>query len=169
MYLVYGSYEEAREWIGKTSSVVFCESIVNWSMIKFFCALVEDANPCYWDQEYAYRRFRDIPSPPGMLMVWSMPLPWAPARQPQPPLLASQVPLPGNTLINVETDTEFFHPICVEDVLNIQETIVDVSPEKVTRLGRGHFLKSRVVYRNQLGTIVAQNTNVMFRYTPNPE
>lgn len=162
--LQYGTYEQAKEWVGRLSPILFCPNEVNWAMIKFYCALVEDDNPCYWDEEYAESHFGKIVAPPGMLMTWSMPLPWSPAGEKGYPLFATQVPLPGDTVINVSTDTEFFHLIRVGDLLNVQDEVIDVSEEKHTKLGKGHFITTVSTYRDAKGRIMAKNTNVIFRY-----
>ena len=69
MHLQYGSYEQAREWIGRKLPARPCEDAINWPQIKYFCSLVEDANPNYWDEASATARHGAIISPPGMLMV----------------------------------------------------------------------------------------------------
>jgi len=47
-------------------------------MIKYYAAHLEDANPSYWDEDFATQAWGGIVSPPGMLMSWLMPLPWKP-------------------------------------------------------------------------------------------
>jgi acyl dehydratase len=163
--LVYGSGEEAGSWIGRRVGPRLCEDAVNWPAIKHFCALVRDRNPLYWDEAVARKRFGAVPSPPGMLFVWSMPPLWRPDGIDYPPTLATQVPLPGNTVINVSTKSEFLAPILVGDRLSVEETVTDVSSEKRTALGAGHFITTDVLYRNQRGEMVARHGNVLFRYT----
>jgi len=162
--LVYGAGDEAQSWIGRRLGPRPCEDEVNWPAIKHFCALVGDRNPLYWDEALAKKRFGAIPSPPGMLFVWSMPPLWRPDGIDYPPTLATQVPLPGNTIINVSTKSEFLAPILVGDRLSLEETVSNVSPEKRTALGRGYFVTTSLLYRNQRGEMVARHENVMFRY-----
>ncbi len=162
--LAFGSYEEAKAWIGRRSAIQFCEDEVNWPQIKYFCSLVRDGNPNYWDEDEARGRYGAIISPPGMLMVWSMPARWRPDGVPEQPLLATQVPLPGDTLINVSTETEFLRPMKVGDRLNVEEEVLDISPEKRTRLGVGHFVVTMGTYRNQRGELIARHRNVLFRF-----
>ncbi len=161
----FGACEEGRAWIGRKTEVRACEDEVNWQAIKYFCALVRDGNPNYWNADEARRRHGAIISPPGMLMVWLMPLPWRPEGRVEDAMIATMAPLPGNTLINVSTDSEFFVPMKVGDRLTVQEEVLDVTPEKNTSLGRGHFLATLATVRNQNGAVVATNRNVMFRFT----
>jgi acyl dehydratase len=165
MGVARGTYADAKQMIGHRSDVQFAEIEVNWPMIKYFCALTEDGNPSYWDTGFAAQQWGGIIAPPGMLMAWLMPIQWRPGGGSGAPLIATQVPLPGETLINVSTETEYLIPIQAGDHLNMVDEVVDITPEKKTRLGTGHFITTLATYRNQRGQVVAKNTNVMFRYT----
>jgi len=163
-YVVTGPAEEAAVWVGRevTSRSPFA---VNEAQIAYFCALIEDADENYWDTEAATTRYGARISPPGMLMVWAFPLPWNPRRKPEhAPVLALEVPLPGTTLINVSTDSRFFAPMRVGDRLISTERVESISAEKRTALGVGHFVTTRSECRDQNGTLVATNDNVLFRY-----
>lgn len=162
-----GTVAEGQAMVGKRSRTRFHTMDVNWPMIKIYASAMEDGNPCYWDVDYARRRFGDIVSPPGMLMVWGMGLDWqpdAPVVTDDPPLM--NIPLPGTTIINVVTETEFFRPIRVGERLNAQEELVSVSDEKSTKLGVGCFIRTQTSYRNQAGELVAIHTNDVYRYRP---
>jgi acyl dehydratase len=159
--------EPWQSWIARKTEVIFCEDEVNWPQIKYFCSAVQDANPIYWDRYEAEKRFGSIISPPGMIMVWSMPQPWRPDGARALPMLAIEVPAPGDTIINASTETEFLKPVRVGDRLNFQEEIVEVSPEKKTRLGVGRFITAMTTYRNQSGEVVARHKNILFRYFTN--
>jgi len=166
--LKFGTYAEGREWIGRKMPVRRCEDAVNEAQLKYFCALVGDASPSYWDADFARAAWGGILSPPGMLFVWSMPLPSRPIGEHRPPTVSTQIPLPGDTVINVSTDSRFLAPILVGDRLTFQETVVDVSPEKRTQLGAGHFITTELEYRNQRDEVVAVHRNVLFRYLSTP-
>ena len=163
--LKFGTYEQAKAMIGTRSDVLFADTEVNAPMIRYYAALLEDANPSYWDEDFARQAWGGIPSPPGMLMSWLMPLPWKPSGRADAPLLATQVPLPGDTLINVSTETEYFRPIRAGDLLSVTDEVKDVTREKQTRLGKGHFITTVATFRDQKGQVVAKNTNVMFRFS----
>lgn len=163
--LKFGTYEQAKEMIGAKSDVLFADTEVNAPMIAYYAALVEDSNPSYWDEDFARQAWGGVISPPGMLMSWLMPLPWKPKGRKETPLLATLVPLPGDTLINVSTETEFFRPIKVGDRLNVTDEVADVTREKQTRLGKGHFITTVATVRDAKGQVVAKNTNVMFRFS----
>lgn len=161
-----GTYEDARALVGTSTPVRFGEVPVDMSLIRHFAAMVHDGNASYWDPEFAREQWGDLVAPPAMVMTFVIPLEWTPAGGLPVPLLTARVPLPGNTLINVENDTEYFLPIRRGDHLNVVETLVEVSPEKRTALGIGHFVTTSTTFRRQDGAIVAEMTNVLFRFSP---
>ncbi|HLN17054.1 MAG TPA: MaoC family dehydratase N-terminal domain-containing protein [Acidimicrobiales bacterium] len=162
--IAFGTFEEAKAMVGQATPVRFGRVEVNAPMIQHFSMMTEDANASYWDEEYAVATWGALVSPPAMLMVWLMPLEWDPEGSRPEPLLTARVPLPGTTFVNASTDTEFFAPMRVGDHLNVVEEVVDVSEEKKTALGVGHFVTTLSTYRRQDGQLVAKNTNVLFRF-----
>jgi acyl dehydratase len=167
--LKYGTFEEARAWIGSETPLRACEDEIERSQIKYFCSLVEDGNRSYWDEDWAREQWGGILAPPGMLFVWSMPLLWRPGGERRPPTIATQIPLPGDTVINVSTDSRFLRPVLAGDRLSFVEQVIDVSAEKKTQLGAGHFITTEITYRNRAGEIVAVHRNVLFRYLSTSE
>lgn len=159
-----GSYDEARTWIGRRSEPRPMDTAVDESRCKYFAALCEDGNPAYWDAEWASDVFGAPLAPSGMLMSLIMPLPWKPGGRGAPPTMALDVPLPGQTFINVETDCELFLPVRWGDRLSLYEEVLDISAEKHTRLGRGHFVTTQVVLLDVAQRRVAAITNVLYRF-----
>lgn len=166
--IAFGPVEEAVAMVGATTPVRFGTIDVNEAMIRHFAAMTRDANASYWDDEFADHQWGGLVSPPAMLMIWLMPIEWQPGGGTPLPLFMARIPLPGDTFVNASTDTEFFAPIRVGDHLNVVEELVSVSDEKRTALGVGHFVTTRGTYRRQDGTVVAVNTNVLFRFTSEP-
>ena len=165
-YLNQGTEEEGRAWVGRTV-VRDAPYPVNRPEIGRFCAMVEDPDENHWNQDAARQRYGAVVSPPAMFMVWGFPLPWHPDGRPDhAPVLALEVPLPGTTLINVATTTDFTAPMRDGDQLSFHERLTDLSPSKTTPLGTGHFLTTVTdAYRSD-GAHVGTNENVMFRYEP---
>jgi acyl dehydratase len=160
-----GTYEQARAMVGQTTPVRFGEEAVNGAMARQFAALVHDASAGYWDPEFAEGWWGGTVAPPAMLMTWLMPLEWRPGGAVPVPLLTARVPLPGDTFVNASNETEYFLPVCEGDRLNVVEELVDVSPEKRTALGTGHFVTTKSTVRRQDGAVVAVMTNVLFRFS----
>jgi acyl dehydratase len=131
-----------------------------------FAATVQDANPGYWDVDFAAAVWGGLIAPPALLMGWLIPTPWQPDGQPPVPSLAIRIPLPGTTFVNASNEVEFFDPIREGDRLTVVEEVVSISPEKRTRLGAGHFVETLETYTRDDGSPVALNRNTLFRFTP---
>lgn len=161
-----GTYEEAKALLGKRSPVNFGSHPVSDARIAQYCALIEDANPSYWDAALSARLWGRPVAPPAMLQSWTMPLPWLPDRKVELDFMLMKLPLPGSTIINVSTETVYHRPIYVGDTLSFWDVATDISEEKETRLGVGHFVTTVATYQDQAGEKVATSTNVQFRFTP---
>ncbi|MDT0496137.1 MaoC family dehydratase N-terminal domain-containing protein [Algiphilus sp. W345] len=159
-----GCYHEARAWVGRSTGPRPLEAPPDESRCKYFAALCEDGNPAYWDTEWASHTFGAALAPSGMLMSLLMPLPWKPGGRGDPPSMALDVPLPGRTFINVETDCELLRSVHQGERLSVRETVVEISPEKSTRLGRGHFVTTRAELLDAGQQCVATITNVLYRF-----
>ena len=162
----FGTYEEALRMVGVRSEPRFAGTAVSGARIQHFAAMVQDANPAYWDAEFATEVWGGLVAPPALLMGWLIPPPWLPDGQPPVPSIAIRVPLPGTTFINASNDVELVTPILEGDRLNVVEEVVSVSPEKQTKVGSGHFVETWERFHRGDGSLVATNRNTLFRFTP---
>ena len=63
--------------IGKESAPRTAPYAVNEPMARFWCEMVEDPNPIYFDEEYARSTWLKEPfAPPAMLFTWGMQPVW---------------------------------------------------------------------------------------------
>ncbi len=161
-----GTYADGIALLGHRSPVNFGTHPVSDVRIAQFCALIEDANPSYWDAAVSIRLWGRPISPPAMLQSWTMPLPWLPDREVELDFMLMKLPLPGSTIINVSTETVYHRPIYVGETLNFWDVATEISDEKTTRLGTGHFVTTISTYQNETGEKVATATNVQFRFEP---
>lgn len=164
--LPLGTLADARAMVGRRTPPRAATAEVSLGRVQQFCAMTRDGNPSYWDAEFATATWGGPVAPPAMLMAWLMPLEWSPTAPSPEPTLAARVPLPGTSMINGSNDTTYHLPVRVGDLLTIEEELLSVSDLKRTRLGEGHFLETLSVYRRQDGAVVAEVTNVLFRFTP---
>jgi len=163
-----GTVEEGRATIGKKSDVYTAELEIGLPMSQIFCGHIKDANPSFWDPEFANEAWGGLIAPGGLLNTFGKAVPWRPGGGVQRRNIAMDVPLPGVTTINSSTETEFFKPLMIGERLSAYDEVVDISPEKTTRLGRGHFVTIVCNYLNSKGELVARNTNSIFRFNPHP-
>lgn len=162
--LTIGSEDAGHAMIGHRGPRRVAPVPVNAPMLQYFCGIVEDANDSYWSEAYAAAHWGGLLSPPSMLQSWAIPLPWTPAGRELPTSLAMEVPLPGDKVVNVWSDTEFVRPVRVGDRLAYQEELRAISPQKRSRIGTGHFVETVTDVTNQREELVACVTNSLFRY-----
>jgi acyl dehydratase len=164
--LAFGTYEDALRMVGVASEPRVAGTVVSAARIQMFAATVRDANPSYWDLDFARQTWGGLLAPPALLMGWLVPLPWEPDGRPPTAAISLRVPLPGTTIVNAANEAEFPEPIVEGDLLTIVEHVVSVSPEKQTKLGVGHFIETLDTFTRQDGAVVATNRNTLFRFTP---
>jgi acyl dehydratase len=162
----FGSYEEAARMVGTRTEPRFAGTAVSAARIQHFAAMVRDANPAYWDSEFAQKVWGGIVAPPALLIGLLMPPPWVPSGKRPTASIAIRIPLPGTAIINAFHDAEFLAPVVEGDRLSVVEEVVSVSPEKTTRLGVGHFIETLETYYRGDGSRVATSRNTLLRYTP---
>lgn len=162
----FGTYEDALTMVGLITEPRTAGTVVSAARIQLFAAMVRDANPAYWDVEFATGTWGGLLAPPALLMGWLIPPPWVPTGQPPVPSIAIRVPLPGTTFVNAVNEVDFPVPIVEGDRLSVVEEVVSVSPEKRTRLGVGHFIETTDIYSRDDGCVAARSRNTLFRFTP---
>lgn len=169
--LATGHKDDAYEWIGETGVTQFATEAVNAPMIRLYVSMIEDSTPVYWQQCLADRIWGGIPAPPGMLTVWRRPLLWTPGERPaEERELFAEIPFPAekDTILTVSVETTFDRQIVEGDWLNCRDEIVNITEEKETQLGGGHFITTETIFRDHRGETVATNTKTIFRYAAEP-
>jgi uncharacterized protein len=162
----YGTYEDALRMVGTRTEPRYAGTAVSGARIQHFASMVRDANPAYWDREFARSVWGGVLAPPALLTGLLMPPPWIPSGDRPLASVAVRVPLPGTAIINASNDAEYLTVIVEGDWLSVVEEVASVSPEKRTRVGAGHFIETMETYCRQDGTAVATIRNTLFRYTP---
>lgn len=160
-----GTYEEALTHVGRRSRRYYGEVPVSEGGVRMFCAMVQDANPVYWDHRAADQIFGGLVVPPALVQGTVLPVPWKPTGEEGQSLAVFAVPLPGRTLINVSTDAVHHRPFFVGERLSYYDEVLEVSPKRRTRLGTGHFVTTVFRYEDAEEKPIASITNVMLRFT----
>jgi acyl dehydratase len=135
-------------------------------MARFWCEMVEDANPIYFDEAYAAKTWLLEPfAPPAMLFTWGMQPVWP--EEARHESMISRLQFPGCTAtLAVNATQEYFFPIRYGDRLTITNQIASIAEEKTTRLGTGHFVVMLDTFRNQTGEIAGTHSFTLFMYAP---
>ena len=141
---------------------------VNQIMAQFWCEMVEDANPIYFDEAYAKSTWLEGTfAPPPMILIWRMPPVW-PVREERPnPSWDLGLDKMGCTAtIAVNATQEYLQPLRYGDTLTATTQIASIGEEKTTRLGTGHFVTTLDTFRNQRGEVVGTHSFTLFIYAP---
>jgi len=163
--------EKLRGLVGRPSGPpVKAWDAVNQPMIRHWCDAVGDTNPIYTDPEAAAASVHgQIVAPPTMLQAWTM-------RGLVPPRSeggGAQEELMGlldsagfTSVVATNCDQEYARDLHIGDELTAEQVIEDVSPEKRTGLGDGHFVTTRTEFRDQHGELVASMRFRILKFRP---
>jgi len=149
--------------IGKESAPRPAPYAVNEAMARFWCEMVEDPNPIYFDEAYARSTRHNEPfAPPAMLFTWGMQPVWP---ESQSESMIARLQLPGcTTTLAVNATQEYVLPLRYGDRLTITNQIASIGGEKTTRLGTGHFVTMLDTFRNQREEVVGTHSFTLFMY-----
>lgn len=173
--------EECKPFFGQRGPVKYSRAELNAPMIWNFAESVHDANPVYWDMDYAKQtRFGRIISPPHAIMTMSGGHWWAPdyvldreAREieeqgddPTGQVRDIVAKYGYATATNVTREDEFLEPYGPGDGRIKQTSYVeDVSEEKQTRVGKGVFVITVIEYRRESDdALIVRARNVLLMY-----
>jgi uncharacterized OB-fold protein/acyl dehydratase len=127
---------------------------VNAAMIRHWCEALGDRNPVYTHPAFAERSVhRGIVAPPAMLDAWVL--------NPEPPGVVGET-LKGldaagfTSVVATNAEHEYDRYLRLGDRLISTVSIVDISEEKQTALGRGHFFTNLTEIRDQEGKPVGR-------------
>ncbi len=150
-------FAELVEMVGLTGSPKVARDPVNVATVHNWCDAMSEANPRFRAGEVA---------PPAMLNVWTMPgllmgeqLP-RDMSEPQYQVYTKLDDAGFSSVVAVNSEQVYERYLVPGDVLTQTTTLVDVSPEKATALGVGHFVTTEVAYTDAAGASVG---SVFFR------
>jgi uncharacterized OB-fold protein/acyl dehydratase len=140
---------ELRGLVGGSSPFNSARDPVNEPMIRHWCDVLGETNPVYTDPAVAAASvFGGIVAPPAMLDVWDKPGVHQ-RRDPDNPQSMALTILDAagfTSTVAVNSELEFGRPLRPGELVHSTLTLEDVSEEKTTGLGVGHFVTSRISY-----------------------
>ncbi|HEU5033834.1 MAG TPA: MaoC family dehydratase N-terminal domain-containing protein [Mycobacteriales bacterium] len=148
---------ELRAFVGSEGPVQTARHPVNGPAIADWCDAIGDGNPVYTDEEAAAKsRHGGIVAPPATLDIWDRPgLPaqprWrpaglAPAEDPRSHVMRKLEDAGFIGVVAVNSELEIARYLRPGDLLQNKQVLEDVSEEKHTALGVGHFVTTRQRY-----------------------
>jgi len=164
---------ELRRGIGQSGPVWVARDPVNAAMIRHWCDAMQDHNPIYTDPGAAEKSIHNgIVAPPAMLMAWSMRGLEPPGESPE------EVSDPGSrvyraldaagytSVVATNSEHDYLRYLRPGDELHSTQSLEDVSEEKKTGLGIGHFVTTRTEYRDQSGESVGRMLFRILKFKP---
>lgn len=162
--------ESLRAKIGAEGAPEVARDAVNQAMIRHWCDAMEDDHPAYTDPASPEAAaFGGIVAPPAMLNAWTMP-----GLRGRPPGAES----PGGgaygvldaagytSVVATDCEHEYLRYLRLGDHLHGFSRLEEVSEEKATALGVGHFITTRTDYRNPDGELVGRMRFRLLKFRP---
>lgn len=162
--------QKLRTNVGATGTPFRARDAVNQPMIRHWCDAMGDANPNYTDPAFAAAGpHGGIVAPPTMLNAWTMagniPRPVDPSDpQRSATALLDAAGFVGVVASNCEhVYRRYLRP---GDVITGTQKLVDVSEEKQTALGVGHFVTTETEYHDHHGEHVGSMFFRILKFRP---
>jgi uncharacterized OB-fold protein/acyl dehydratase len=159
-----------RANVGATGTPVPARDAVNEPMIRHWCDSMQDGNPNYTDATRAANGpFGSIVAPPTMLNAWTMLGNIPRVLDPNDPqggvnALLDQAGYVGVVATNCEhVYHRYLRP---GDLVTGTQKLVDVSDEKHTGLGIGHFVTTETEYHDENGQHVGSMFFRILKFRP---
>jgi len=154
--------DELKQFIGHAVDTSVIE--IEKEPIRRFADAVGDANPLYWDEEYARKsRHGAIIAPPGFLSsLWftGRPVKWGPKVRPTeslgPPALMEALSKAGFTrILDTGIDYEFYDAVKAGQTITAVSVVKDIM-ERSAKEGKVVFLVTETTYTGEGGKTIAK-------------
>jgi acyl dehydratase len=156
--------EQIRPLLGKASEPRRAPDPVNAVMIRHWCQALSDHNPVYLDAARARQSVHGgIVAPPAMLDAWIL--------NPNPPGVVGEVLRRINdagytSVVATNSEHEYDRYLRPGDHLTATTAVTDISDEKQTALGRGHFFTNTTELRSNDDEAVGRVRMRIFKFMP---
>ncbi len=160
--------ERLRALVGAAGAPDVARDPVNLPMIRHWCDAMDDANPVYTDADQAAKSVHGaLVAPPAMLNAWTMPgLPGRPrtGAGTNPMRLLDEAGF--SSVIATNSEHEYLRYLRLGERLTGHNELIEVSDQKQTTLGLGHFVTSRASYRSDDGEEVGRMFFRILKFRP---
>jgi acyl dehydratase len=156
--------EQIRPLLDQPSSPRRAPDPVNTAMIRHWCEALSDRNPVYLDAVRAAQTVHGgIVAPPAMLDAWIL--------EPNPPGVVGEVLRRINdagytSVVATNSEHEYDRYLRPGDELTATTAVTDISEEKQTALGRGHFFTNTTELRSLDGESVGRVRMRILKFMP---
>jgi uncharacterized protein len=158
-----------RADVGATGARQVARHPVNEAMIAHWCDAMGDDNPCYTDAGYARTSVHGgLVAPPAMLDVWDRAGLRSVRTEDDPRARVIQT-LDAHGYVStvaVNSELEFRRYLRPGELIGNVQVLEDVSAEKQTALGLGHFVTTRHEYTTDTGELVGTLRFRILKFRP---
>lgn len=153
-----------RPLLGKPSEPRRAPDSVNAAMIRHWCQALSDRNPAYLEAARAAHTVHGgIVAPPAMLDAWIL--------EPNPPGVVGEVLRRINdagytSVVATNSEHEYDRYLRPGDELVATTSVTEISDEKQTALGRGHFFTNTTELHDAGGTPVGRVRMRILKFMP---
>ncbi len=162
--------ERLRSRIGAAGSLEVARDPVNQPMIRHWCDAMEDHNPVYTEPEFAEAsRHGGIVAPPAMLNAWTMPGLRGRPKMSKDPAGACYQDLDAagyTSVVATNSEHEYTRYLRLGDLVHGRGEVEEVSEEKKTALGIGHFVTTVSEYQSQAGEALGRMRFRILKFRP---
>lgn len=161
--------DRLRADIGATGQPQVARHPVNEPAIADWCDAMGDGNPCYTDPAYAASSVHGgIVAPPATLDIWDRGglKPNQPAEDPRGRVLRALEAAGFVGVVAVNSELEVRRYLRPGERLQNVQILEDVSPEKQTGIGTGHFVTTRHRYTTADGEHVGDLRFRILKFKP---
>lgn len=146
-----------REWEGHETALSWGRYPVEYEPIRRHCHMLDDSNPLFLEEGWC---------PPVMVDYFASLGPW-PGDQYDILPLVERIPTPGNRLINLNQELEWFLPVRVGDRLGVRHRIAAID-QRGTRLDPlSVWIMTETTIVNRQEQVVATRRNqILVHRTP---
>jgi hypothetical protein len=139
---------------------------IGLALIRLWCEVLEDANPLYYDDEFARQsRYAGIIAPPTMLMPLCQRPEWTPIGNAPSTLESLHLSLPDYpNAASLKTIQTYQSPLRLGDRPTIHLYETDPTPEQMTTRGPGRIVTRYFSFRDQQGQEIGSHQLEILRY-----
>ncbi len=167
--------ESLREVVGLKSALRETRDDVNVPMIRHWCDAMSDHNPSYTDPDGAAKSVHaGVVAPPSMLDTWAM-VGLAPRGEQlsddgRPvgmlPVMEKLDAAGFTSVVATNTSHDYMRYLRPGDRLRLRSFVMDVSPQKKTFLGEGHFFTTATEYLDAKNQVVGRIEFRVLKFKP---
>ena len=165
--------ESLKAKVGQEGGPLVARDAVNQAMIRHWCDAMEDDHPAYTNPDWAAQSpYGEIVAPPAMLNAWTMQglrPPSRPADAGVDPASEVYQALDGagyTGVVATNSEHDYLRYLRLGDWISGTSRLTDVSEEKKTGLGIGHFVTTETEYVDQQGEPVGRMRFRILKFRP---